>query len=229
MYQQVIDEISKKGIAVELIKKENVCSLRLFHDDDSFPDPITADTFEQCLKAVVTEDPTLISGELYLSFMSDVKEGKIEDIQDFTIDSPYLAGFRRDINRSLLSAMAAVDNQDTATVTAKIVLDKPTDAYGFSDNAKLFESVKYQVGVSVKRDVIRDSGTVKTFVAKPDNQGHILLIDPDRQLTFDDVNDSDNPDLPYDSSEDFPESDFFGLELTDIDEEPEEPHTDMTE
>lgn len=198
MYQQVIDEIAKKGIRVELTKTEGICWLRLYGDDDSLPEPIRGETIEQCLKLAVSEDPTLISGELYLSFMSDVKEIKTEDIQDFTIDSPYLAGFRRDINRSLLSAMAAVDNQDTATVTAKIVLDKPTDASDFSDDAKLFQAVKYQVGVSVKRDVIKDSGTIKSFVAQPDGEGHILLVNPDRQLTFDNVIDSDDPDLPYD-------------------------------
>jgi len=145
-----------------------------------------------------------------------------EVIDTLSIMNPYLRDLRTNLDKAIQSAADAVDCDDTATITAKLVLREDPNAPDFENDAKLFAKAKYDVSVSIKREVNKYSGSVQAFGTRIVD-GRMLMIDPDRQISLDEAIQqaeqevgnvppekdlmADAPVDPQTHDEDFPEPD----------------------
>ena len=175
---------------------------------------------------LMLKDPAFtgaINSDLFLRInANDEVTEQTEVIDTLSIMNPYLRDLRVNLDKAIQSAADAVDSDDTATITAKLVLKEDSNAPDFANDAKLFAKAKYDVSVSIKREVNKYSGSVMPFGTRVVD-GRMLMIDPDRQISLDesirqaekDVGNvppeqdlmADAPVDPDASEEDYPEPD----------------------
>lgn len=222
---------STDGYVISCVTRPSDPDLMEFY---SFPGA----TIKGALRNMV-KDPEftgLLNGEMFLKLNSDEPEADPQDelIDTLSITNPYLRELRNAFDRALQSAAAAVEDQDMATVTAKIVIVQDEDGPEFANGSKLFRAAKFAVNVGIKRDVTQYKGQTPEFLTKTVD-GRMLLIDPDRQITLDEAirkaekevgNAPPEPDVmadvpvdPHAHDADYPEPD------ADPDEDDEEEET----
>jgi len=128
-----------------------------------------------------------INSELFLRLNAqDEVIEQAEVIDTLSIMNPYLHELRTAIDKALQSAAAEVEDDDTATVTVKVVIVQDDNAPDFVNDAKMFRAAKFSVGVSIKREVTQYKGQTPEFITRTID-GRMLMIDPDRQISLDEA------------------------------------------
>lgn len=129
----------------------------------------------------------VISSDLFLRLNTKdevVDQGEV--IDTLSIMNPYLRELRNAFDKGLQSAAASVESDDTATVTAKVVIVQDDDAPDFANDAKMFRAAKFAVSVGIKREAAKYSGQTPEFITRTVD-GRMLLLDPDRQISLDEA------------------------------------------
>jgi hypothetical protein len=224
---EVIKALAEKNI--ELTIRTNLNGYRI----DCIVEPRSYDKMElhefsgETLKAALANmlnDPAFMgkidSDLLMVLCAEDEEKAEKEIIDTFSINNPYLAELRTAMDKALQSAAQNIEDCDTATVTAKVVLNMDDFAPDFANDAKLFSPAKFAVNVGIKRDVTKITGQTKYFVTRVVD-GRMLLVDPDRQITLDEAlkkADEQTADVPIDADDD-DESENDDADFADDDED----------
>jgi len=194
LIQQVITELHKNKVEIHIgSSAEEGCmklEANIYQDDNIFPEmhtfagPDLIEMFREMSKC--DSFINLIPSDLFLRLNAEEEQKPEEVIDTLSIYNPYLSDLRVAFDKGIQSAADEVDENDVATVTAKLVLTLDPNAPDFANDAKLFSKAKFDVSVAIKREVNKYVGAVQAFGTRVID-GRMLMINPDRQLELDDV------------------------------------------
>lgn len=198
MVQKIINQLIRENFMFTFFKLDDSVQLD-YYQGDNIGEPIIQATIEDCIKVLVDQLPGIISSENYLKLNANQPEAVPEEIQAISIDHPFFTAFKQAINGALQNAVQYTDQNTTATVSTKLEVNEKYNAPEFANNAKLISPVEFTVGLATKRDFSKIKGSSKEFVARMVD-GHMLLVDPDRQMSLDDL-DTKEPEEEDDEEE----------------------------
>lgn len=194
LIQQVMAELKKNKVTVQINNGLDEGSFKIeanvYADDSIFPEmhtftgPDLLEMFREMSKC--DSFINLIPSDLFLRLNAEEDQKPEEVIDTLSIYNPYLSDLRVAFDKGIQSAADEVGDNDTATVTAKLVLTLDPFAPDFANDAKLFSRAKFDVSVAIKREVNKYVGAVQAFGTRVID-GRMLMINPDRQIELDDV------------------------------------------
>jgi len=191
---EVITALAEKDINLTLYTSRDGFKIGCITDPKDYDKmemhEFTGTTLKAALKQMI-RDPKFtgaIGSDLFLKLNANdqAADNPVDIIDTLSILNPYLRELRNAFDKALQSAAAAVEDQDTATVTAKVVITQDENAPDFINEAKMFRAAKFSVNVGIKRDITQYKGQTPEFITRTVD-GRMLMIDPDRQISLDEA------------------------------------------